>query len=1738
MTVAIVLLFLASAPAANPPHGAVDAPDLGTITFRTDASRQDLVAVGARLLEDYGAFSVAIGTERGIALLEERGRYAQAIPRPSFLELAGGPVDLRALSLAPGLGWPVDARGMTTGIVHFHAPIKSSWVQDLRARGISPLRYLPEDALLVRALPSTIRDLSLPSVDWTGPYVPEWKVRPGLPSEGLLDVRIVVFPGDPPEGVEAWLGHRGIPAAAGDGPGVHGAFGSGDFRWVRARIPAGLVPALALLPSVEFIDAAPQVHPWNAETDWVLQTNTTGATRYWAAGLDATGQIIGMADTGLDYDGFPFKQSSSTLVLGDLFNATDAARRKVVRYVNMGVLTGQLTWPGGGGTWDPWSIKDCPYGHGTGVASTLAGNDSGIGTSPNDGLASGGKIYFQDIGGLQGASTCPAAGEQLAYLPEDYANLFGPPGLVYNDPTAPVRIHSDSWGTDTNVYDVQARMIDGFVWAHPDMTIVFAAGNCDPSKVACPLPGSIGSPATAKDLVTVGGAYNPDTGFGLGPNDLAAQSARGPTLDGRIKPTILTLFDGDSAMSDGDPTSGRGSPDAHWAGTSYSTPAAAAAAAIIRQYFVDGWYPAGRPIAANARNPSAALIRAMLIASSQQVTGRGTTARSSSDTWPNNEQGFGRVLLSKVLPLAGDAFGTEVIDENGTGLLTGDALAYTFHVGSDGPVKFVLAWSDYPGTLGAAKALVNDLDLEVRAPDGTVYRGNHFGSFAKGESLADGAFDTTNVEEAILLRAAKAGDWTVRVIGSNVPVGPQPFALVATGNVDDSYGRVVLDRAAYSERDTIRIAVEDSNATSVLAHVTSGLEPAGEDVPLSRGGPGEVWRGSIPTAFGTAVPDGVLQVRERDPIAVTYQDASPAHAASATARILASGPTLHDVTVTGIDATGATIAWETDEPATSELMYGTAPASLTRVSSSADLLTHHSVALRALAPGTRHYFEVASRGLRANTTLDSNGGRTYAFDTPPLGDILVVIGGSSFPPEREASYGAALDGNGWSWSIWRVADLGLPNWTVLRDRRAVIWQVGLEQYPPFNGTERDLIRTYLDRGGRLIISSHDAAWALSDPASAFGTADSAAWVRGVLKAAFTCDPASIGRVNGVTSDPISGTYTAGVSYAPHRDGGADDQVSPISAGGTSTTMWTDGQVTSPDPPAPPCSEGRPIGLRWVSAAPNGTAGDGIWGGTPSRLAYFAFELTGVDATPGNLNTMSTTRSAILDAALRWLVSGSTSSLDRDHADVAITSPNGGTFTGSPISIAWTAAAYGSGVGIANFTLDVSGDRGITWSPIATLPGSSRSYAWDPRSVPNGDRYLLRITARDDGRPSFQAEDTTDATLSIRRAGGDTMGPVLWAGSVRVYPRPPGAGRVVTFNGTADDRAYGGSAISAAELFLQLTEPSANASGGGLPMAAADASFDGPVERVNWQAGLPVAPPGFTCAWVHAQDASGNWGPFSSTCFVVIDAGPDDAPPASASLDELRFSGGGANLSIGWRPSYEDGLYGGATEYQVLRAAAPRGPFTVVGGTIAVNGSARYTFVDPGAGVDPSDAFYRIESRDAAGHTTNSTNLAAKVRLPFSSGSNLLGTSLRLTDPTVLNLFAGHAWSEAWTYDGCAAGFGWSSVRPTDATGFSVPLGRGFWLNGTASDSVPVLGVISQTTRLRLCAGWNLIALPGFATGWTVQALLTATGATRAAGFDAAGPYHVRDLSPSEILVSGRGYWVDVPGDVDWVVPGW
>ena len=103
-----------------------------------------------------------------------------------------------------------------------------------------------------------------------------------------------------------------------------------------------------------------------------------------------------------------------------------------------------------------------------------------------------------------------------------------------------------------------------------------------------------------------------------------------------------------------------------------------------------------------------------------------------------------------------------------TVLLT-NSQVYSQHIfvqSSGQPLKVTLAYTDVPGFPGAIPALVNDLDLEVVVPDGTLYRGNQFGA---GESVPNAPTpDKLNNVEGIYLSQPAPGDYLVRVRASKV----------------------------------------------------------------------------------------------------------------------------------------------------------------------------------------------------------------------------------------------------------------------------------------------------------------------------------------------------------------------------------------------------------------------------------------------------------------------------------------------------------------------------------------------------------------------------------------------------------------------------------------------------------------------------------------------------------------------------------------------------------------------------------------------------------------------------------------------------------------------------------------------------------------------------------------------------------------------------------------------------------
>jgi subtilisin family serine protease len=107
---------------------------------------------------------------------------------------------------------------------------------------------------------------------------------------------------------------------------------------------------------------------------------------------------------------------------------------------------------------------------------------------------------------------------------------------------------------------------------------------------------------------------------------VAQFSSNGPAADGRIKPTVTAPgVNIVSADSDGIKNSFNSGTLAA-SGTSMATPTVAGAAALVRQYYTDGYWPYGTPNAAYGFEPSAALIKATLINSAENMTGNYTDA--------------------------------------------------------------------------------------------------------------------------------------------------------------------------------------------------------------------------------------------------------------------------------------------------------------------------------------------------------------------------------------------------------------------------------------------------------------------------------------------------------------------------------------------------------------------------------------------------------------------------------------------------------------------------------------------------------------------------------------------------------------------------------------------------------------------------------------------------------------------------------------------------------------------------------------------------------------------------------------------------------------------------------------------------------------------------------------------------------------------------------------------------------
>ncbi|MGK2859309.1 MAG: S8 family serine peptidase, partial [Thermoanaerobaculia bacterium] len=484
-------------------------------------------------------------------------------------------------------------------------------------------------------------------------------------------------------------------------------------------------------------------------------------------------------DTGLDWDNCFFSEADGSpppvnLTIDD--RNVDTRRRKVIAY---NFLYSCVEYPSSPLCESPLDASAYDnQGHGTHAAAGAAGDRGApLAHDYGDSLAPGAKLVIQD-GGYIGGDNCaqrPGFGCPLRDLRPVLRQAY----------EQGARIHSNSWGDRQGVgasqnpptgnYSTGARDIDAFVWEKPDMIVVFNTGNA----------GDLGSmsqssPGNAKNSIQVGGAVFATTGL----NTVVSYSGTGPTRDLRVKPDLVgptDVFGADSDLSVGTANCN----GSFQGGTSFASPPVAAAAAIVRQYYLEGWYPTGARVAGNALAPSAALVKATLIAGARLApvwdTGKSSVRIAAV---PSYEQGFGFPVLDDALYFNGDATRLFARDRPlASGLAVGESAELFLEVGSSEELRIALAWTDPPGTpqsfTSTTPQLINDLDLVVIDPSGVTRFGN--------ERLHPGQREMRNNAEVVRVSSPTAGRWRVRVEATRIGQGPrQSYALVAVGAVVES----------------------------------------------------------------------------------------------------------------------------------------------------------------------------------------------------------------------------------------------------------------------------------------------------------------------------------------------------------------------------------------------------------------------------------------------------------------------------------------------------------------------------------------------------------------------------------------------------------------------------------------------------------------------------------------------------------------------------------------------------------------------------------------------------------------------------------------------------------------------------------------------------------------------------------------------------------------------------------------
>ncbi|MGE3312311.1 MAG: S8 family serine peptidase [Limisphaerales bacterium] len=1110
-------------------------------------------------------------------------------------------------------------------LVQFVSPPTLASREELAASGVELLRYVPDDAFIARLSRTDLSHLrTRPFIQWVGEYRPDHKVAARLREWAVagqpLDISLQLVPDATP--AERVAIRRAMQRFEREATLPQGAI-------LRGRITPSQLAFLARSPLVLWIEPAPRMKLIDEIASKIVGGGDyeTGEPGDDFPGLGGGGgedddDIFGAGPNArrLGLHGLPsVEHQTTTHQLG--FDGTGV----VVAVADSGLNNGdaESMHPDLAGRVDAFfhygSLTDASdeHSHGTHVTGIIAGDGA---TGEED-----------PYGNLYGLGVAPNAHIVAQRIFDGIGNYEPPPSmetLTRDASRAGAVIGSNSWGDDTQGrYDLSAAEFDALVRDADELSageqpyiLEFSAGNSGPG------PQTIGSPAVAKNVIASGASQNDRYGFFLfedGPDAMADFSSRGPCEDGRIKPDVvapgtwIASLQSESATDENawTPISANYQ---FQGGTSQSGPHVSGAAAVFVQYWRE---------TRGGATPSPALVKGALINSAIDLDDE----LGGTDPIPNNDEGWGRVTLTNLMA---STRRFDYVDQSVT--LTNQAVfERRILVGNPRlPLKITLTYTDVPGLPAAIPALVNDLDLEVVAPDGAQYRGN---AFAGGESIPNAfASDSINNVEGIHLAVPASGEYLVRVRATRVVedihrrtgIAPvQDFAMVISGDLPlPGEGVVILDRVAYATPATVAIRLIDFDLralSSVDVQAQSDTEPVGEPVTLTLAGAAGVFTGSVAIATGAATPDGRLQVAHGDVVSVSYADASPAGTRIGQADIDLEPPVLANVSASTRFGR-LIVTWETDEDADAVVEYGTT-ATLGNNVTNRTFTTDHRVPVDGLTRDQTIFFQVRSRDLAGNESVRDDAGKPFEtrlaasatvllvdqFDDLLLNDYLTI-----------ATYTDALDAVGVSYEVWDVFSEGRsPSFEDLRNYPVVIWRVG-EFFSSLGTKDVQALRDYVNDGGGLFMASMELLSRLDE--SGFTN-----FRKGILHVdEYEVDPGIEGIFG---SDSLS--MTSGVDTPLDFSEFPDLIIIPSDLSDTFRTT----------PDAAPiffdAGTGFPVGVRYPKAGEDGSGG---------RVVFFSFPLDAIPAEGDAPNN----RAEILRRVIAFLAPGTsglaTLQLDREE----------------------------------------------------------------------------------------------------------------------------------------------------------------------------------------------------------------------------------------------------------------------------------------------------------------------------------------------------------------------------------------------------------------------------------------------------------------------------------------------------------